>query len=262
MMDRNASNQGEPDSVKQAEKEQRKDAELKNFGSDHALDGRQPELPYARPTSEDNSDIPMVAAARRPSARNSIFWGDLITPAAGGRRGSVPGSSVSSLTISDLGDSFFSESFMGYSQQFGTVVEDEEALFDSSGSDHKPVCPKRRDSISSQKIHSTRFMLSHNNHNDVGTTGKRLDLSPVRRPGSEMPPVKPGRRESISKTKLMSRSRLLDRNAMYPTRQDSASTVSDQTTTDSSSKGDDSTLTSAHSPCLLRSDGKRKLFSG
>lgn len=177
--------------------------------------------------------------------RRSMKWQELA--GRSGRRGSSNMSSlVSSITFSDFDDDSFFNSYSSrrwnLDECLETPLEEEEPFNDCNGinkapcSNDVPICPTRRDSLSSGKISSSLRRL------------RDLSGVPVKSNSSERPPNMPWRKQSVKR---------LDCNPVKPGRQESISTLvaKEEGTVAPSDDG-----SSVHTPCLVRSSGKRALF--
>ena len=169
------------------------DQELCYFSSDHAVSERQ-KTAEQEENSSANAPVSSVDI-RRPSHRQSLHWNDLF----GARRLSSQLSSlVSSLTLTDYGESFFND----YGSQADLFRWDEECdcnKEEGACACSPPVCPMRRDSMSTGKISSNKLgpakdIAVLDRHKECAKDiSFKLDSS-----ANDQHPIKPGRRESAA----------------------------------------------------------------
>jgi hypothetical protein len=250
------------------------EAELRNFGSDHAVVSR-----YADGLELESSsaDMPPIKHLNiRPHIRaKSILVGDLFPT----RRGSCISSLVSSVTLTNFDGSFLTDD--DGSQEWGcsdlTFKEDEDDVYRSidtaclhADSDHRPIRPMRQGSLRMEKISSTRRPElrdakghSHSNdhvHDDPTEEGSG-HVYLVRKSNCELPPVKPGRQDSISTIGVPVRKHRFDSKPTIPDRHASVATfVAEDLPGIEKSTDEETTTSSTHSPYLHKSEGKRSLL--
>lgn len=190
--------------------------ELRHFVSDHAVSGRQKTPPRFRLDGEasaesDSAPIPSVKVRRQSASRQSINWRDIM---AQRRRSSNMSSLLSSLTLTDFGDSFFND----YGSQRDLCRWDEDLDGGECGDandtekctkggdrpcscaacDYTPICPSRRDSMSTGKISASHLGRIAQDI-PFGRYEKGEDLVPKKQcSATDQHPIKPGRRESVA----------------------------------------------------------------
>lgn len=218
MMDRDNNEQIQAKGI--AESDWSEEAHTRNFASDHAVNEHH-QYPREGESNGESSIAPLsqVNVRRQSVSRSSLRWPDL---AALRRRSSALSSLLSSLTLTDFGDSFYND----YSSQANLCRWDEDDVessteFDkeeptcscTSPCDHKPICPDRRDSMSTGKItlvplvldfpccgnhehhqHTKDHSQHTKNHSDKEDPAKNESRSSFQ----DHHPIKPGRRASVA----------------------------------------------------------------
>lgn len=188
--------------------------ELRYFNSGHAVSARQKTPPRFRLEGEasaesDSAPISSVKVRRQSASRQSFNWRDLM---AQRRRSSNMSSLISSLTLTDFGDSFFND----YGSQRdlcrwdedldGVECEDADDTCTKGGDlpcsctacDYTPICPSRRDSMSTKKISSRNLgRIAQDIPFCRDEKGEEL-VQKKQCSTADHHPIKPGRRESVA----------------------------------------------------------------
>jgi hypothetical protein len=245
--------------------------ELGQFGSNHAVDPRDPE---GLELGSSSAPIKHLTVLHR-SRTKSILLGDVFSTR---RVSCITGSTVSSMTMPNFEESFFSNDG---SQEWDFPIiskEGEEHVYcciDTAclhaDTDLKPICPRRRGSKSlcMEKIsctprqHDAEPQRHYHGHDHPIKESCRLTTL-ARRTSSELPPVKPGRRDSTVSADPLSDALHCDSSPTMPGRHESMATFFAEDVPGIEQPTDEETTTSAtsstHSPYFHRSKGKRSFF--
>ena len=185
------------------------ETEFQNILSEHAVSdaAKTPETAEGG-TRNSSAPISQLNIRRQSLSRHSLHWTDILA----GRRASAGVSSlVSSLTLTDFGDSFYTDHIS--QTNFSRWDEDELEEYGNDGDmcpcdshcpcDHKPILPNRRDSISTGKIsarprvHDIACGQEHNGSHDHNHPAKDHPIQKETRTSfQDRHPIRPGRRES------------------------------------------------------------------